>query len=786
MPESSEEADHSGALLRGRNELFAAQLPAAELRAALVALHEQWLGARAHELGMVAGSGMAVVAVGGLGRRELLPYSDLDLVLLHEGAETAELSAVADRLWYPLWDAHIKLDHSVRTPAQALAVASDDLTAALGLLECRHIAGDAELSAQLITAVHTQWRTDIRHRIEELGEQAKTRWERNGEIAHRVEPDLKNGRGGLRDLQLLDALAAAQLVNRTPGLSGRTPGGGLPQAHELLLDVRTELHRVVGRARDVLQAQEADEIAATLGGGDRFTLARELSDAARTVSYSVEVGLRTARAALPRRGLASLRRAPVRRPLDEGVVEHAGEVALAKGVRPGDDPALPLRVALASARTGLPISGSTLSSLADATVPPTGVWPKQMLAEFLALLGTGRAVIGAIEALDRAGVWCALLPEWAAVRDLPPRDAAHVWAVDRHLMETCAYAGERTTRVARPDLLVLGALVHDIGKGSPGDHSITGAELAVQIGTRVGLSAHDVATLRAMVRHHLLLPVTATRRDLDDPTTVAMVVEAVGGDGVLLELLHTLAEADSLATGPGMWGSWKSSLIEDLVSRCRLLTQGERLPAPEPVEPEHLALAATGTLHVTLQPATEDKPMVVSVIAPDSSGLLSLAAGVLALHSLQLHSASARSEGAMAVDTFAVSPRFGRPPDVALLRQDLARALRDEAELAQRLAAKESAYGEAVSSAGAARVLWFDNTGDSVVMELRATDRTGLLYRVTAALQARHVQICWARVETLGSTVVDAFGLELGETDGETRRAELTSAVLAAVVADQR
>lgn len=784
-------------LLNGRAELLAVAptLCPADFRSAAVVLHERWLIDRALELGMVPGCGMALVAVGGLGRRELLPYSDLDLVLIHDQADPQLLSSVADGLWYPLWDAHVKLDHSVRTPEQTLAVAGEDITAALGLLDGRYIAGDADLSLRVLAALHQQWRSGIRNRLDELAEQAATRWEQSGEIAHRVEPDLKHGRGGLRDLQLLDALAAAQLINRAPGLSARLPGGGLPRAHQLLLDVRTELHLVAGRAREVLQAQDADEIAATLSLGDRFDLARNLSDAARTVSYSVDVGLRTARAALPRRGLATLRRPPVRRPLDEGVVEHAGEIGLAKGVRPGDDPALVLRVALASARTGLPISGATLSSLANSATANSAtassgaaslpVWGKQMLAELVALLGTGRSVIAAIEALDRADLWCGLLPEWTAVRDLQPRDPAHVWAVDRHQMETVAYAGSLSTQVSRPDLLLIGALIHDIGKGSRGDHSIVGAELAVQIGTRLGLGGADVAVLSSMVRHHLLLPVTAVRRDLNDPATVAAVMEAVEGDGVLLELLHALAEADSRATGPGMWGSWKSSLLAELVSRCRLLTRGEALPTPEAVEPEHQRLAADGGLHVTMTPPTRDKPMVVTVIAPNGPNVLSCAAGVLALHSLQVHSADVRAHGDSAVDSFAVSPKFGRPPELALLRQDCARALRSESELAERLRTKEHAYGEQASAAAPVRVLWFDPVGGpgtgTVVMELRTSDRTGLLYRVASALQKQSVRIGWARVETLGSSVLDVFGLDLGENDTEQRRAELSAAVLIAV-----
>src|SRR5690606_29662749 len=396
------------------------------------------------------------------------------------------------------------------------------------------------------------------------------------------------GRGGLRDIQLLDALAIAQLTDAMPGLGPDVPGGGLKQAHRRLLDVRTELHRVAGRGRDQLRAQDADEIGAALRIGDRFDLARTLSDSARTVSYSVEVGLRTAANALPRRGLARLRRMPVRRPLDEGVVEHAGEVVLARDARPQRDPGLTLRVAAASSQTGLPMSATTLARLAEQAPELREPWPKDALNDLLVLLGSGRGVIGAIEALDRTGLWGRLLPEWGAVRDLPPRDPIHTWTVDRHLMETVAYASALSTRVARPDLLALGALLHDIGKGRAGDHSVVGAELAIHIGRRLGLWPSDVRTLSAIVRHHLLLPDTATRRDLDDPATVQFVVDALDGDAQLLELLHTLAEADSLATGPGVWGEWKASLIGELVRRCRMVMAGDELPEPEPIAPELL------------------------------------------------------------------------------------------------------------------------------------------------------------------------------------------------------
>ncbi len=777
-------------LVRARDQLLEGGLPrnprldAESLRSALVDLFDLWLTTKGTDLGIGSESGLAVVAVGGLGRKEMLPFSDLDLVLLHDDVDPARVAEVADQLWYPLWDAHIKLDHSVRTVPQALRVASGDLVAALGMLEARHIVGDVELSNLLIGGVRREWRTGIGSRFDELIEQAEARWQRSGAIAHRAEPDLKNGRGGLRDIQLLDALAIAQLTDAMPGLGPDVPGGGLKQARRRLLDVRTELHRVAGRARDQLRAQDADEIGAALRIGDRFDLARTLSDSARTVNYSVDVGLRTAANALPRRGLARLRRMPVRRPLDEGVVEHAGEVVLARDARPQRDPGLILRVAAASAQTGLPMSATTLNRLSEDAPELREPWPKDALDDLLILLGAGRGTIDAVEALDRTGLWGRLLPEWGAVRDLPPRDALHTWTVDRHLTETVAHASALSTRVARPDLLMLGALLHDIGKGRTGDHSIVGAELATHIGRRLGLWPSDVRTLSAIVRHHLLLPDTATRRDLADPDTARFVADTLGGEVQLLELLHTLAEADSMATGPGVWGDWKASLIGELVRRCRLVMAGDQLSEPEPIAPELAAKAAAGGVHVDLLPGEGTYTYTVTVIAPDTPGLLSDAAGVLALHSLRVLSATVGSEGASAIDTFVVSPKFGDPPDGGLLRQELIRATTGDLDLAAQLAKRErEATGVRPSPYARAqpRVIWSAMASPGqVVLELRAEDRIGLLSRLAAAFAECGADVRWAKVVTMGSVVVDAFGLHLG-VDIPERRETIEKAVMGVV-----
>src|SRR5262245_55534027 len=751
----------------------ARQLDSPALRDALRDLHDFWLTTKATEIGVTPTSGFAIVATGGLGRGELLPYSDLDLTLLHDNMPRDIVSQVAELLWYPFWDANIRIDHSVRTVPEALKVAGEDISAGLAMLEAGHTAGESGLSSLLIGGARRQWRTGIASRFGELVEHTEARWQRSGQIAHRAEPDLKCGRGGLRDVQLLNALAIAQLADVYPSHSLASPTGTLGGAHLALLNVRTELHRVSGRGRELLLAQHADEIGAALKVGDRFDLARMLSGAARTISFYVDAGLRTAANALPRRGLAAFKR-PVRRPLDEGVIEFAGEVILARDVRPERDPGLILRVAAASATTGLPMASSTLARLVERAPELRTPWPREALKDLLVMLAAGPSAVATIEALDRTGLWGRLFPEWGAVRDLPPRDVVHIWTVDRHLVEAVSRASAFTTRVARPDLLVLGALCHDIGKGRGGDHSVIGAELATQIGTRLGLWPSDIDVLSKMVRHHLLLPHTATRRDLQDPKVIAAVVDTLDGDPVLLELLHVLAEADSLGTGPGVWGDWKASLIGDLVRRCRLVMAGEPLPKPDPIDPHHLSLAAAVGVHVEMKAGDSPHIYHVTMIAPDVRGLLSKAAGVLALNSLRVHSASVNSHRGSAINSFVVSPHFGSPPAAELLRQQLILALKGELDVLASLDKRDrDAAQHGTTRAGEVpdavpinhapappKILWSAGADPGeLIVQIRATDRAGLLARLTAVFERDGVDIAWAKVTTLGSSVVDVFDI---------------------------
>ncbi len=661
-------------------------------------------------------------------------------MLLHRSRP--DVKDVADRIWYPLWDSGVALDHSVRTLDEAVDVARTDLKAALGLLDLRHVAGAADLTSALRTKVFEAWRRDARRRLPDLYAATRERAEKYGELAFLLEPDLKESRGGLRDVHAIAAAAAAWVAD--------APTEDVRDAASRLMDVRGELHRRSSRSGDRLVLQEHSSVATALDYSDADALMRDVYDAARTIAFAADETWRRVMSALqpPRRWR---QRQPTRRPLADGVVEQEGEVVLARDADPALDPVLVLRVAAAAAQAALPMSRHTLDRLADHSAPMPEPWPPAARDALLSLLGSGPDLIPVWEALDQRGIVVRLLPEWAAVRCHPQRNAIHRFTVDRHLVEAAVEASALTRRVSRPDLLLIGALLHDIGKGFPGDHTDAGVEVVPVVGARLGLPAADIDVIVSLVRHHLLLPDTATRRDLDDPATVRMVADAVG-DRTTLELLHALTIADARATGPAAWGEWKAQLVGDLVNRTAVVLAGAPAPVAGLLDGSQLALARAGTLDVEV---SGDR---VTVVAPDRPGLLWRWAGVLALHRLQIRSATATSVERTAVTVFDVSPRFGSQPDWSAVRADLRRMYDDASSLSAALAERDRAYARATHEPVPPRVIWADDASDSAtVIEVRAHDTVGLLYRLTAALAEAGLDVRSARMSTLGAEVVDAF-----------------------------
>ncbi len=700
------------------------------------------------------GPGIALVAVGAYGRQEPALGSDLDLVLVHDGKQNGkDIAALADRVWYPVWDSGVGLDHSVRTVAEALSVADSDLKAAMGLLDARFVAGDEKLSAELITQVRARWRAKAASRLPELAAAVAERERKNGEVAFLLEPDLKESRGGLRDITAVRALATAWVAD--------PPSEEVLAAGALLLDVRGELHRRTGRDKLLLQEQPAMAEALGIAGFDE--LARSVADAGRTVAYAWNTAwYRASRSIKPRRWGG---RKVVRRGLSEGVVEHDGEVTLAVAADPATDPVLVLRAARAAATADLPLSPHTLARLATESAPMPVPWPREAREAFVGLLAAGPPAVAVVEALDHAGILIKLLPDWGHVRSRPQHNPYHRFTVDRHLIEAATNAAALTRTVARPDLLLVGTLVHDIGKGLPGDHSEVGAHIAERIGADMGFEGDDIAALATIARHHLLLPDTATRRDLEDPATAAFVASVVS-DPMVIDLLAAVAEADGRATGPTAWSPWKAQLITELARRVKAVLGGATngREQPKQLTPEQeLKLNRSGDeLLVTVEPDEHGALVVAS--GRDQVGLLSAVTGAVALHRLDVRRASAAVSSApnrRALIELWVQPRHGDGlPSPGRLTADVAAALTGEGRpLTERLAERERAYPSRRGGLPPAppEVRFEDRSVDSTVVEVRAPDGPGVLHRIVEALVGSGLDIRTAIVSTIGADVVDSF-----------------------------
>ncbi len=719
--------------------------------------------------------GVAFVAVGGYGRSELSPESDLDVLLLHErGVDVSEL---AGELWYPIWNEGLKLGHAVRTIVDTLQLASGDLDTATSLLSARHLAGDSALSDRLSAGARDQWTRRARKWLPRLAKDARWREFEHGAVAFRLQPDLKESTGGVRDVQALrfTALARPDLADADSSL--------VREAYETLLAARVELHRATGNPRNLLTLEVQSDVAAALGHGTVEEFMTGVAAAGRTVGWVAdETWARVERWSAPR----GLRRRAAPTTVEPGVLLHhdRNEVRLSPELRLDADALVALRVAVAAATHGARIERESLLRLGREMPPLGDPWPAGALELFVELLACGRNAIPVIEALDQVGAVVKILPEWESCRSRLQRNDYHRFTVDRHLCETAAQAadmiGGGEAGVRRPDLLLVAALLHDIGKGYPGDHTTVGMVLMDTIARRMGFDRDDVVTLVRLVELHLLLPDVATRRDIDEVGTVQRVAAEVRTTE-MLELLAALTEADSISTGPSVWTRWKADLIRGLVRRTGHylsggVLEGEAGSFPTPGVADAMR-AGTEMLEV------DERELVV--VVPSGPTVLGSVAGAVSLNRLNVLSATVRTAGGMTALSVFVEPQEGVALDWAPVVADVRAALAGDLVPAERLAR----WADAAAGGGdplapepvTASYVKFDNEISSVtVIEVAAPDSLGLLYWITEALVGSGLHIEQARVQTLGDHVVDSFYVhdgEGGKITGEARLERIAAAV---------
>lgn len=687
----------------------------------------------------------AVVALGGYGRGELSPHSDVDLMLLHEAGD---VSGEAARLFRPLWDAKLKVGHSVRTVTEAAAAARERFDTQTTLLTARLIAGSEDLFHRLVEEVGavTRARPLRRHLV------ASERIRRAETPFLVMATDVKEGRGGLRTLQ------GFEWERRREELIGRFTADPDPEearAREDLLRVRNALHVVAGRPHDVFSPELREQAARWLGA-DAFSVATQLVEAMHTVDRMAE------------------RRWPE-------VLED----------RPS---ALGRRIWARVSGRAEPVGG---------TAPPTA-------EQFVLMLEAGDRGRVSFERLWEEGLLDEVLPEWETVRSLPQLEAFHEHPVAAHLWRTVdemlqIMAGEdHLGRVARelddPDLLPLVAFLHDIGKGRGGDHSQVGAGIARSFCLRMGIGAETSDLVAEAVRLHLLLPTAATRRDLDDPAVIADVAGAVGGLE-LLQVLYLLAVADSRATGPSMWTEWKATLLRTLFLRCASRFGGDRPVGAGATRSELLASVdadrrESAARHLDGMPADyarsadvddvlwhldlisslqglseigvrpDDPYHTAVVVGPALPGRRLVVAAALAANGIDVLEARlhTRDDG-MVVDSFRVRDDRTR---TAVPRErwsgvgaDIEAGLGGRLDTASKLAGRAAAYPEPSGPVGrpSASATIDPATGDLVVT-VKCSDRIGRLAEILSVLGDLGLEIRLAKLDGRKGELIDTFHVD--------------------------
>jgi len=586
-------------LVEGRAFLDAA-LAAGQVDAAYVAalsdVYDRYFRERLAEYRCAgaAPAAFALAAVGGYGRRELCPASDIDVLALFAGQAPADAPELARFLFFPLWDLGVELGHGVRTVAECVELAGADMQVLASLLDLRFLAGDAAvvegLRGRLAAATFPARAAAF---ADWLARGNAERGRSHGDAGGMLEPNLKNGLGGLRDAQQVRWLMGLDPCRDRDEKLLAQELAALDEDARFVLTARMHLHRLCGRKNDKLYFEFQERLAEAMGygpRGDRKAVERFLSELLRRMADIKALRLSAWPLLAGAVGALDLS-APA-------VAVAAGVQRAPEGLRfaPGLSDAAAMEAVFdllaACAREAAPPSHETLRRLRAMAGPLgrlAGVSPRtgRQIYDSLGEVMLADVSGAAMDAVMSTGILRAVLPEFARVEDIVAFDIYHVHPVGRHSLEAVRLLAEirsggdsRWKRLLnalpRPELAFWGLLLHDIGKGLGGGHAEKGAEIAETMLARLSASPEARHMAAALVREHLLLPETATGRDLADRDLVARVAGRVT-TVEMLDMLALAARCDGLATGPQAWTGWKESLVLELYDKVRRAIEQGRL-----------------------------------------------------------------------------------------------------------------------------------------------------------------------------------------------------------------
>ena len=788
-----------------------------------------------------AGESVSLVAVGGYGRGELSPHSDIDLLFLTPYKRTPWHEQMVEYLLYLLWDIGLKVGQATRSADECVRHAKADMTIRTALLEMRWLWGDQQLFFDL----QNRYRNEV---IAGSGEEfvdsklveRDARHEQMGDVRYVLEPNMKEGKGGLRDIHTLYWIAKylyrvkeiSQLVEM--GVISRAAATRFVKAQNFFWTVRCHLHFVTDRPEDRLTFDVQPEIAQRMGYTDRpgsrgverfmkhfFLVAKDVGDLTRLFcAVAEEQQKRKPRLRLTR--LLSL----AKRSTIDGFKLEGGRLNVIGADQFEKDPLAMIRLFHAALEHDLDIHPQALDLVHRNLRRIDSRLRERPEASrlFMAMLTSRKNPETALRHMNEAGVLGRFVPEFGRVVAQMQYDMYHVYTVDEHtiqaigilhamergeLKEDLPIASDIIHKIDGRTLLYVAVFLHDIAKGRGGDHCEIGAELALKVGARLGLSEAETETVAWLVRHHLVMSRTAFKRDIDDPKTIHDFV-AVVQSPERLRLLVLLTAADIRAVGPTVWNGWKAGLLRELFLRCEELMTGDLVVAresrvlaaqkalsaelvangwPQAEIETHLARGypsywtlfetATHLRHARLirtaeaarQPLTVDSRVdirrsvtEITVYTGDHPGLFSQIAGAMAISGGNIVDAKIVTlANGMALDTFWIQDfeggPFDKPARLAKLSAAIEQVLMGRLRLDRELAARRSRLpGRAAVFKVPPRVI-FDNMASAThtLIEVNGRDRPGLLYDLTAAMTRLGLQISSAHISTYGERVVDVF-----------------------------
>jgi len=771
---------------------------------------------------------VTIIALGGYGRSELFPYSDIDLLILFREDAKEEMELVTNGVLYPLWDTGLDVGHGVRTVDECLSHAKDDFFFQVAMLDARLLDGSKALFAELQKQFHSEFVEGARKEfVATMKRFKRERRKRFGSHSYLLEPNIKESKGGMRDIQAM--LWTALVVFGLQDIEAISDAGILledekndfVEAWNMLVRIRNRLHYISGRKNEQLYFEQQEEMAEAFGYSDSAgvlaveSFMREFYGHLQTIAVTTDLFFGHVDDVL---GLAD-GESENNRLVEKGIEIRKNRVHLiAQSEELLARPYLLMRVFLAAAKSGLPVHHRSrkiirrnLGLITDKLRSSA-----RMAKPFFEILETAKDVFSVLETMLETGLLSAYIPEVARIESLAQHDVYHIYTVDRHLLQSVAEMRQTITseeavwrKVLTPKVLLLATLLHDIGKGAGGDHSVIGAELIRDAGDRMGFSGDECDRLQFVVRYHLFMPENALRRDLNDEQFIWQCAEKIE-DGDRLAMLYLISVADSKATGPSAWSDWKATLLYEMYLKILpclesaantdmqyqvdqgvgwLRSQVDSLLIRDPqarlfvddLPSDYLlsftpeTVAAHARLHAENNTLLQQKALFfpeemrsqwsLLIMCPDQSGLLAKICGVLSLHNLSVLNAQVFTwKNGSAVDLLEVRAEEGmvfEEMNWRAVEEDLNLALSHRLGLGHRLYKKlKTSHSKRKRPSGVSetRVLLDNEASEKyTIVEIFSADSPGQLYRVTQTLADFGIGIYRAYIATEVEQLIDVF-----------------------------